>query len=68
MDVFVLERYRGLGLGKLLMKEIMDHPDLQGLQRWGLATKDAHGLYEKSGFQRLRKPEQFMEKTIRIID
>jgi N-acetylglutamate synthase-like GNAT family acetyltransferase len=63
MDVFILEGYRKNGLGKLLMEEIMNHAELQGLQRWGLATRDAHGLYEKSGFRKLEKPDHMMEKT-----
>lgn len=61
MDLFILEEYRGKGLSKLLMTEIMAHPDLQGLQRWGLGTSDAHGLYEKFGFRKIPKPELMME-------
>ncbi len=60
-DVYVLEEHRGKGLSKLLMQEIMSHPDLQGLRRMTLATLDAHGLYEKYGFSELAKPETFME-------
>ena len=63
MDVFILEEFRRQGLGVLLMKAIMEDPDLQGLERWGLGTKDAHGLYEKFGFRRLKTPETKMEKT-----
>ena len=63
MDVFILEDFRGRGLGKLLMGAIMEHPDLQELERWGLGTKDAHGLYEQFGFRKLRTPETKMEKT-----
>lgn len=63
MDVFILETFRNKGLGKLLMSAIMGHPGLQGLERWGLGTKDAHGLYEKFGFTRLRTPETKMERT-----
>ena len=63
LDVFVMESYRKHGLGKLLMEAIMDHPDLQNLQRWGLATDDAHGLYEQFGFIRIQRPEIFMEKV-----
>ena len=63
MDVFILEEFRRQGLGVLLMKAIMEHPDLQGLERWGLGTKDAHGLYEKFGFRRLKTPETKMEKA-----
>lgn len=60
-DVFVIENYRGLGLGKWLVSCILDHPDLQGLRRWILATLDAHGLYEKFDFIPLREPERLME-------
>ena len=63
MDVFVLEEYRGKGLGKLLMAGITEHPGLQNLERWGLGTKDAHGLYEQFGFHRLKIPDTKMEKT-----
>jgi N-acetylglutamate synthase-like GNAT family acetyltransferase len=60
-DVFVLESYRGDGLGKWLVEFIMRHPLLQGLRRWSLATMDAHGLYTKFGFTPLETPERFME-------
>lgn len=63
MDVFILENFRNHGLGKLLMKSIMEHPPLQGLERWGLGTKDAHGLYEQFGFRKLKTPETKMEIT-----
>lgn len=62
-DVFVLSQYRGKGLSKWLMQMIVDHPELQGLRRWVLATKDAHGLYEQFEFAELRHPERWMEKT-----
>jgi GNAT superfamily N-acetyltransferase len=61
-DVFVLSEYRGRGLSKWLMECITSHPELQGLRRWMLATRDAHGLYEKFGFTPLKKPEVFMER------
>ena len=60
-DVFILEAQRGLGLSKWLMECIMSHPDLQGLRRWNLATRDAHGLYARYGFTPLRFPERWME-------
>ena len=62
-DVFVLAEFRGRGLSKWLMETIVEYPDLQGLRRWILATRDAHGLYEQYGFAPLRFPERWMEKT-----
>jgi N-acetylglutamate synthase-like GNAT family acetyltransferase len=60
-DVFVLESYRGRGLSKWLMECVMQHPDLQGLRRWILLTRDAHGLYVQHGFTQLKSPEFYME-------
>lgn len=62
-DVFILEAYRGRGLSKLLMREIMSHPELQGLRRFTLATKDAHGLYRQFGFAEPLRPNANMEIT-----
>lgn len=61
-DVFVLEEWRGRGLGVWLMRCVADHPQLQGLRRWLLATRDAHGLYAKSGFAAPMRPESLMER------
>lgn len=61
-DVFVLPAYRGKGLSKWLLECVISHPELQGLRRWLLATRDAHGLYRRFGFTPLRKPEVFMER------
>jgi N-acetylglutamate synthase-like GNAT family acetyltransferase len=60
-DVYVLEEHRGRGLGQWLMEVVVAHPDLQGLRRFALATRDAHGLYAKLGFTPLQHPEFFME-------
>lgn len=60
-DVFVLDSHRGHGLGKWLMQCIMQHPGLQGLRRWRLTTRDAHGLYSQSGFGPLLFPDRHME-------
>jgi GNAT superfamily N-acetyltransferase len=62
-DVYVLESHRGRGLATWLMESILAHPDLQGLRRWMLVTRDAHGLYRKVGFRDLAHPERLMEKT-----
>jgi GNAT superfamily N-acetyltransferase len=61
MDVFVLEEHRGRGLAKWLLRTVLAHPDLQGLRRFVLATRDAHRLYEGFGFKPLARPETFME-------
>lgn len=60
-DVFILDEFRGRGLSKTLMRTMLQHPELQGLRRWVLATKDAHELYEQFGFSELRFPERWME-------
>jgi len=57
-DIFVDEDYRGRGLSKWMMSCIMENPDLSELRRFTLATKDAHGLYEKFGFKSLSSEEQ----------
>ena len=61
-DVFVLEAWRGRGLSKWLMECITGHPNLQGLRRWVLATRDAHGLYRQFGFTELPSPERWMQR------
>lgn len=66
-DVFVLEPYRGRGLGKWLMECVVAHPALQGLRRWALVTRDAHGLYAQFGFTPLQAPERWMERLDREV-
>jgi len=60
-DVFVLPSHRGRGIGTRLMAAVVSHPDLQGLRRWTLFTRDAHRLYRKFGFAEARYPERLME-------
>jgi GNAT superfamily N-acetyltransferase len=60
-DVYVLEAHRGRGVSKQLMDFVMKHPDLQGLRRMMLATRDAHGLYTQFGFTPLTAPDRIME-------
>jgi GNAT superfamily N-acetyltransferase len=62
-DVFIHEEYRAHGLGKWLMQTIHDHPELQGLKRWVLATRDAHELYKQFGWIPLEHPERWMQKS-----
>jgi GNAT superfamily N-acetyltransferase len=59
-DVFVLPEHRGRGLSKMLVREILAHPELQGLRRLLLATRDAHALYARFGFHALEHPDEFM--------
>jgi GNAT superfamily N-acetyltransferase len=60
-DVYVLEQHRGRGLSKWMMREVMVHPAVAGARRAMLATRDAHGLYEQSGFVVAGKAGNLME-------
>ncbi len=62
-DVYILDPYQGRGLGTLLMQTITAHPDLQGLRRWSLVTRDAHRLYVRFGFHPLPDPIRYMERS-----
>jgi len=59
-DVFVLPAHRGQGVSRRLMDAVMAHPELAGLRNFLLATRDAHGLYEKFGFTPLAEPQRWM--------
>ena len=60
-DVFIDEAYRGQGLSKWLMEEIMAHPEIQGIRRFMLATRDAHGLYAQFGFGPITFVDRWMQ-------
>lgn len=60
-DVFVDERFRGQGIAKRLLEELEQHPSLEGVRRWCLATRDAHGLYEKFDYRPV-PADRWMEK------
>jgi GNAT superfamily N-acetyltransferase len=60
-DVYVLEEYRGKGLAMWLIECVCSHSELQGLRRFGLATRDAHELYRKFGFTELADPAKHGE-------
>ncbi len=64
MDVFIIEEHQGKGYSKQLMKVITEYPDLQNINRWMLATQDAHGLYQQFGFTPIAEPSILMGKLI----
>lgn len=59
-DVFILEAYRGQGLGKWLIKSILEYSELQNLRTWLLSTADAHELYRQFEFKNLPLPDRMM--------
>jgi GNAT superfamily N-acetyltransferase len=61
-DVYIDDAHQGHGLGKWLVQSIHAHPRLQGLRRWTLATRDAHGLYAQFGWKPLANPHRWMER------
>ncbi len=68
-DVFILKEYQGKGLSKWLMEIIQSHPELQGLRRWMLGTRDAHGLYEQFGWTVLDEDsrKRFMQRHFKDV-
>ncbi|CAH0307176.1 hypothetical protein SRABI96_04830 [Peribacillus sp. Bi96] len=64
-DVFILPNYRKKGLSKWLMETITNHPELQGVRRFMLATNDAHSLYNKYDFEQIDNPKRFMQKVLK---
>ena len=63
-DVFVIEAHRGRGVSKLMMEAVIAHPDLQGLRRLCLFTRDAHGLYTQFGFTPMPDPTRYLERVV----
>jgi GNAT superfamily N-acetyltransferase len=61
-DVYVVDAHRGQGLGVWLVDFVLRHPELQGLRRWMLMTKDAHSLYARFGFGPLTDPSHAMAR------
>lgn len=68
-DVFILKEHQGKGLSKWLMEIIQSHPELQGLRRWMLGTRDAHGLYEQFGWTVLDEDsrKRFMQRHFKDV-
>ena len=65
-DVFIHESYRAHGLGKWLIRTMMEHPDLKEIRRWVLITTNAHGLYKQFGFTSMEDPEHWMQNFKRF--
>ncbi len=61
-DVFVIPEFRGRGLAKALIRTIVEHPDVRGLQVVLLRTRDAHSLYAKVGFASIPRAEEMMAR------
>ncbi len=57
MEVVVADEFRRKGIGQEMVRFAMAHPELGDVYQWLLITKDAHGVYEKCGFQKLQTPE-----------
>ncbi|GAA4268134.1 GNAT family N-acetyltransferase [Hyunsoonleella aestuarii] len=62
LDVFVIERHQGKGFSKILIDNILKFSELRNIDKWMLATKDAHSIYTKFGFTGIKSPEKIMEK------
>ncbi len=60
-DVFVLEGHRGLGLSTAMVRALMDLPEVRGMRRLMLATRDAHGLYAKLGWAPVTDASSLMQ-------
>lgn len=60
-DLFVLPDARGQGIATRLVRAALGHPELKGMRRWMLATREAHGLFTQQGFHSVSNPGWFME-------
>lgn len=60
-DLFILKEHRGKGLSRWMLEEIMNYPELRGLRRWILVTKDAHEVYQQYGWAMVARPENWLE-------
>lgn len=63
-DVFLSPAVRGQGLAKWLMDTVMAHPELTGLRRTMLATRDMHALYRQYNFTDVEGHPLLMEITV----
>lgn len=61
LDVYVDEAYRRRGISQMMVNGIISYESLKDVYQWLLITWDAHGVYAKSGFTPLNRPENWME-------
>jgi GNAT superfamily N-acetyltransferase len=61
-DLFVAPAVRGRGLASAMLRTLAAHPELIGLRRTVLVTRDAHPLYLRFGFTPLTSPARWMER------
>ena len=61
-DVFIMEEHRSRGLGGWLVETMLGHPELQGMRRWLLVTRDAHALYRRFGFTPVADPTMLLTR------
>jgi len=61
LDVIVNDAFRKQGIGQAMIRYILKHPDLKNIYQWILITKDAHGVYQKAGFNPVARPQDWME-------
>lgn len=62
-DVFVLPEHRGKGLARVLVNAVLEHPEHAAVERWMLATLDAHGVYAPLGFAPIESIDKFMVRS-----
>ena len=60
-DVVVAVDARGQGIGRAMVAYMLGHPQLRGLRRWNLNTRDAQGVYAPLGFSKVTEPSAYME-------
>ena len=64
MDVFIIQEFRGKRISKLLLNIVFDDDKFKKVKKWMLSTADAHSLYEKFGFKKIKNIDRLMEKVV----
>jgi GNAT superfamily N-acetyltransferase len=60
-DVYIEENFRKKGIGQKIINYILVHEELTDVYQWLLITRDAHGVYNKVGFNPVTRPLDWME-------